>query len=143
MSLFKRSHHPDPEVFAEISLFAGLEEAEIAEIAHMAERREVGAGEILIEQGRYGDSFYVIAEGDALVYIGDQYATSVGAGSAVGEMSLVEHRPRNATIVADTDMVVAEFGIKEFHKLLDRYPTARLRVEELLNRRLRENIDRP
>ena len=68
--------------------------------------------------------------------------TSVGEGSAIGEMSLLEHRPRNATVVAEADMVVAEFSIKDFRKLLDSYPSANLRINELLNRRLAENIDR-
>jgi CRP-like cAMP-binding protein len=142
MGLFSRSHHPDPEILADIPLFAGLEPSEVAEVAHMAERREIKAGETLIEQGRFGDSFYVIAEGQAAVYIGADYATTVGEGSAVGEMALVERRPRNATVIAETDMVVAEFGIDKFRKLLDRYPTANLRINELLNRRLRENIER-
>jgi len=143
MGLFSRGDKVSPEDLPTIPLFVGLEDNEIAEIAHMANRREVAPGEKLIEQGRFGDSFYVIASGTALVYIADEYVASVGEGSAVGEMSLIEHRPRNATVVADTDMIVAEFSIKDFGKLLDRYPSANLRINELLNRRLAENINRP
>jgi len=142
MGLFSRGDKIDPEDLPRIPLFVGLESNEIADIAAMAVRREMEPGEVLIEQGRFGDSFFVIASGTALVYIADEYVASVGQGSAVGEMSLIEHRPRNATVVADTNLVVAEFSIKDFAKLLERYPSANLRVNELLNRRLAENITR-
>jgi len=142
MRLFSRGEKLDPRELPTVPLFVGLDEDEIAEIANMAERREVTKGEKLIEQGRFGDSFYIVASGEAMVYIADQYVASIGEGSAIGEMALIEHRPRNATVIAETDMVVAEFSVKDFLKLLDRYPTANLRINELLNRRLQENLDR-
>ena len=142
MGLFSRGDKVDPDELPAIPLFVGMADDEIAAIAHMAHRREVAPGEKLIEQGRFGESFYVIASGTAGVYIAEEYVASVGEGSAVGEMSLLEHRPRNATVIAQSDMVVAEFSIKDFNKLLDTYPSANLRVHELLNRRLAENIER-
>ena len=60
----------------------------------------------------------------------------------VGEMALVEHRPRNASVSAETDMVLVSFGTAEFHKLLDRSPNAKERVLTLLNARLRDNQER-
>lgn len=141
MRLFSRGEKLDPRELPTIPLFVGLDEDEIAEIANMAERREVAKGEKLIEQGRFGDSFYIVASGEAMVYIADQYVASVGEGSAIGEMALIEHRPRNATVVAESDMVVAEFSVKDFLRLLNRYPTANLRINELLNRRLQDNLN--
>jgi len=142
MGLFSRGEKIDPDELPTVPLFVGLQDDEIAAIASMAVRRQLSSGEKLVEQGRFGDSFFVIASGRALVYIGEEYVASVGEGSAVGEMSLIEHRPRNATVVAESDMVVAEFSIKDFRKLLDDYPSASLRVNELLNRRLAENLER-
>ena len=116
MPLFSRGSHPEADDLREIELFAGLSDDELANIARLAIRREVDAGDILIDQGRVGDSFFLIAEGQALIYINDQFVTSVGPNSAVGETALVEHRPRNATVVAEGNMVVAEFGVKEFRE---------------------------
>ena len=140
MGLFSRGEKVDPDELPTVPLFVGLADDEISAIAGMATRREVAPGEKLVEQGRFGDSFFVIASGTAGVYIANEYVASVGEGSAVGEMSLLEHRPRNASVVAQSDMVVAEFSIKDFNKLLDNYPSANLRINELLNRRLAENI---
>lgn len=142
MGLFSRGEKIDPKELPTVPLFVGLDDDEIEAIAHMAQRRQVDKGEKLIEQGRFGDSFYIVASGEAMVYIADQYVASIGEGSAIGEMALIEHRPRNATVIAETDMVLAEFSVKDFLKLLDRYPTANLRINELLNRRLAENLER-
>ena len=142
MTLFSRNNRVDPSELPTVPLFVGLAEDEIAAIAKLADRRVLNDGDVLVEQGRFGDSFYVIASGQAYVYIADHYITTVRAGSAVGEMSLIEHRPRNATVVADGELVVAEFSIKDFRKLLERYPSANARINELLNRRLAENLRR-
>jgi len=123
-------------------MFAGLSGDEVAAVAKLGTERSVASGDMLIEQGRFGTEFFVIAEGQALIYINDMYVSSVGEGSVVGEMALIERRPRNATVVAETDLTVAVFGLDEFRTVLDRYPTANLRVREVLNRRLRENSDR-
>lgn len=140
MGLFSRGDKVDPTELPTVPLFVGLADDEIGAIAGMATRREVSAGEKLIEQGRFGESFFIVASGRALVYIADEYVAAISEGSAIGEMALIERRPRNATVIAEDDMVVAEFSIKDFHKLLETYPTANLRINELLNRRLAENI---
>lgn len=142
MALFSRGERADPELLASTALFDGLPEDDLGAVAKLAKKRTVDKGETLIDQGRYGQSFYVIAEGSAAIYAGEEYVTSVGPATAVGEMALVEHRPRSASVVAESELVVAEFGIPEFNKLMDRYPTTRLRVMELLNARLAENIER-
>lgn len=140
MGLFSRDDKIDPSELPAIPLFVGLSDDEISAVAAMATRREVAPGEKLIEQGRFGESFFIVASGRALVYIADEYVAAVSEGSAIGEMALIERRPRNATVVAEHDMVVAEFSLKDFRKLLERYPSANLRINELLNRRLAENI---
>lgn len=140
MGMFSRGDKVDPAELPMVPLFVGLADDEVAAIANMAVRRQFEPGEKLVEQGRFGDSFYIVASGRALVYIADEYVAAVSEGSAIGEMALIERRPRNATVVAEGEVVVAEFSIKGFHKLLENYPTANLRIHELLNRRLAENI---
>lgn len=142
MPLFSRSDRPTVDELREIALFAELSDDDLNGVSRLAKKSTATAGTVLIDQGRFGDSFYVLSSGQGLVYINDVYVASVGPNTAVGETALVERRPRNATVIAETDMVVAEFGVAEFNTLLDDYPTARLRIMELLNARLRENVTR-
>ncbi len=60
----------------------------------------------------------------------------------IGEMALLEHRPRNAAVVAETDMVLVSFDTEGFNEILDANPVAKDRVSSLLSSRLSDNISR-
>ena len=57
---------------------------------------------------------------------GDHVAT-LGPGSMVGEMALIDHRPRSATVLSQTPMRLPSFDTKSFRTLLDEMPKARER----------------
>lgn len=142
MALFGSGNKIDIELLRHTPLFSGFEDSELASVAKLATRRDVAVGETVVEQGRFGDACYVISEGTAAVYINDEFATTVREHTAVGEMALLERRPRNATVVAETPMILAEFKVDAFRKLLAAHPAAEIRVTELLSSRLRENQQR-
>lgn len=127
---------------AGLAFFQDWRPEELRAVSNLGERQEVAAGTVLIDQGRVGDACYVIVDGTAAVYMQGEFVTTVGAGSMVGEMALIEHRPRNATVVADTDMVLVSFGTREFQKLLDDSPHAKDKVSAMLEARLRANEER-
>lgn len=137
--MFGRNNKLDVGWLSSISFFDGFSDEELEAVSALGERTEVSAGTEIIDQGRVGDSCYVIVEGTADVHIRGEFVTTVGPGSMVGEMALVGHRPRNASVWAHTDMVLVEFGTEEFRKLLDRSPNAKTRVDALLNARLQAN----
>jgi CRP-like cAMP-binding protein len=132
----------DPELLGTVAFFQDFDEAGLAEAARLGVRRDVSKGTAFVEQGRYGLACYVIAEGRADVYIGRDWVASLGPGAMVGEMALIEHRPRNATVVANEDMVLVEFGIEEFKKFLTAHPSVEAQILDTLNRRIRENTQR-
>lgn len=120
-----------------VSFFDGFTDDELQRVAELADDVEAEAGAVLVDQGRVGLECYVILEGSAGVYYGDEHIATVGPGSMVGEMALVEHRPRNATVVAETPMKLLAFDTKHFKQLLEEMPKAHDRVMETLAARLR------
>ncbi len=54
-------------------------------------------------------------------------------------MALVGHRPRSATVTAQTAMRLLSFNIASFKKLLDEMPVAQKHIYDLLEARAREN----
>ena len=140
--MFGRNNKLDTDWLAGVGFFEGFSKPELDSVAALGERVDVTAGTELIDQGRVGDTCYVIVTGTAAIYMQGEFVTSVGAGTMVGEMALVEHRPRNASVVAETDMTLVGYGMKEFRKLLDRSPNANERVTIMLNERLAENQQR-
>jgi CRP-like cAMP-binding protein len=137
--MFGRNNKLDTAWLGSLGFFEGFTDAELNLVSGIGEKLEIAAGTEFIDQGRVGDSCFVIVDGRAAIYIRGEFITSVRSGSMVGEMALVEHRPRNASVVAETDMVLVRFGTAEFRKLLDGSPNANERVNSMLNARIREN----
>jgi CRP-like cAMP-binding protein len=92
-----------------------------------------------MDQGRPGQECFVILDGTASVFIGGDHVATLEAGSMVGEMALIDHRPRSATVVAETPMTLLAFDTGAFRALLDELPKASQRVMSLLNARAQAN----
>lgn len=126
----------------DVAFFEGFTPDELARVADLADEVEAEAGAQLMEQGRPGQECFVILEGSAGVYFGEEHAVTLEAGSMVGEMALIDHRPRSATVVAETPMRLLAFDTRHFRQLLDSLPKASQRVMSLLNARAQENSER-
>ncbi len=77
--------------------------------AVLAALSDVGSGgalvtlapdELLFEQGEVGDRAYQIVEGQLEVLVREQRVAVRGPGDIVGELALISHRPRTATLRA-------------------------------------------
>ena len=123
-----------------LAFFEGFTDADLDRIAELAESVEAESGAVLMEQGRVGQECYVIESGQAEVFVGEEHLVTVGPGSMVGEMALVDRRPRTATVVATTPMALLAFDTKAFQKLLSEMPKADERVYSLLATRLKANL---
>ncbi len=137
--MFGHHNKLDIDWLSKVSFFDTFSPAQVEQIAELGHRVEADPGAELTDQGRYGDVCYLIIEGTAKVLMRGEFVTSVGPGTMVGEMALLEHRPRTATVVAETKMVLVSFGTKEFRTILDDNPDLRERVHALLIARERDN----
>ncbi|MEX1217075.1 MAG: cyclic nucleotide-binding domain-containing protein [Acidimicrobiales bacterium] len=122
-----------------LAFFEGFSDAELGRVAELANDVEVESGELLIDQGRVGQECYVIESGEAEVFVGEEHLVTLGAGSMVGEMALIDRRPRSATVIANTSMSLLAFDTKAFQQLLTEMPKAEERVHTLLAARLKAN----
>lgn len=74
-------------------------------------RRNVPAGEALVEQGRPGTELYVVLDGVLAVEVDGEEVGEIGPGSIVGERSALERGPRTATLRARSDVRVVEVPV--------------------------------
>ncbi len=124
------------ELLAGVPFFDGFSPEDLHRVVELSDEVELSAGEVLVDQGDPGTHCYVILEGIASVYVRGEHVASLGAGSMVGEMALVDHRPRTATVVGDTDLDLLRFDSAAFAKLLEEMPKASERVMTLLRTRM-------
>ena len=126
------------EVLSRVPLFECFDPADLRRVVDMSDEVQVAAGTVVVDQGDPGTHCYVIVDGTASVYVRGEFVASSGPGSLVGEMALVDHRPRTATVVADTDLDLLRFDSHAFTVLLDEMPKA----SEYIMTALRARLDR-
>jgi CRP/FNR family transcriptional regulator, cyclic AMP receptor protein len=126
------------EHLQEVPLFAACSRKDLQTVAKRAEDVRVPAGKALISEGETGHEFFVIIEGQASVRRQGRKIASIGPGDAFGELALLEKSPRNATIVADTDMELVVLGQREFAGLIDEVPGFARKLLAGMAHRLRE-----
>ena len=93
-----------PERLRKVSLFAELDDPELAAIAGLAGDLEVEAGAVLAAEGDFGHAFFAVEEGSADVFRGDERISGLVAGEVFGEIALLSSGRRTASVVAVTPM---------------------------------------
>ncbi len=89
-----------------IAVFDGLDEAELRQLAGICREATYQQGEPLTTQGTPGSEVFIIRDGLVEVSVGElgqgelppHTVVNMGAGQIVGEMSLIDHGPRSATV---------------------------------------------
>src|ERR1019366_1888016 len=89
---------------ASIWLFSECSAKEIKSISSVADAVTVPAGQVLIKEGTIGRELYLIVSGSATVARKGKTVATLGAGQHFGELSLLDRRPRNATVTSKTEM---------------------------------------
>lgn len=110
------------------SVFDGVSDEFLLELAGNSESRSIGKTETLIEEGSAPDEFSVILEGEFLVQMktageGHRILARVGKNDVVGEIAVFDRSPRSATVVALTDGRVAAIPSQALDGAIERHPT--------------------
>lgn len=111
------------ESLGEISLFSALSKRDLQRIAKASNEVTREAGTVLVDQGDAGREAFVVIEGTATVKRNNRKVATLGPGDAIGELSLLDHGPRTATVTADTDVTLLVLSAREFSGVLEDVPS--------------------
>lgn len=123
---------------ASVPLFSACSKRELGKIAKAGDELTVDAGHTLTVQGDAGREAYVIVDGTATVKRGSRKIATVGPGDAVGELALLDHGPRTATVTADGPMTLFVLGSRQFAGVVEEVPSLARKVMAELAARVRE-----
>jgi CRP-like cAMP-binding protein len=130
------SHDTKADALGRTDLFSGLSRKERSELAKVTEDLEVDAGKTLAREGESGREFFVILEGEAEVTKGGETIGTLRPGDFFGEIALVEHVPRTATVTATTPLRFFVLTSQAFWRLLDHEPEVQREILRALARRV-------
>ena len=136
---FRKKINDGAEQLSKITFFEGFTPSELDRVGTLVEEVSAEQGALLTEQGKPGQECYVIVEGEASVEVGGEQIAVVGPGTMIGEMALIDNRPRSATIKALAPMKLLAFDTKHFKTMLEEMPSANKAVMSRLTDLLRTN----
>jgi len=131
-------HGKTEDWLAKVPLFNGLSKKQLREVSSLATRLDEAAGTQLTKEGQVGNEFIIVLEGEIEIRRGDEVVATRGPGSYVGEIALLDNRPRTATVVAKTPVVIEVIGRREFRTLLADAPELQQEIMNTMAQRLAE-----
>jgi CRP/FNR family transcriptional regulator, cyclic AMP receptor protein len=109
--------------FGSVPLFSECSKKELRMIAKSAVVEPRATGATLVVEGQPGTNAFVILQGTCRVLRNGRRVGEVGPGGVVGELSMLNRGPRNATVIADSPLEVAILERGDFLELLDHSPS--------------------
>ena len=124
------------ELLRRIPLFAACTRRELIEVALVADEREAGADEVLMEQGQPGREFFVLIDGTVVVRRHGRKPANLGPGDWFGEIALLTFKPRSATVTAISPCRLLVIQDRSFRQVVEATPRIALRVLGSVSQRL-------
>lgn len=144
-----------PGSLRRVKIFADMSDEQLERFIQFMEVVPVRQWAELVKQGEVGDAMYLVLEGELRVRLmisGKETAlVTLSPGEFFGEISLFDHGPRSADVVANQDSLLLKIAAASFNKLLMEAPelaapflfamsktlTARIRAD---NKRYRDSV---
>ena len=105
-------------------MLAGISEQAFGLLASLATESHMSPGHVIVHQGDLGTKLFIIAIGEVRVLRqgphGDVEVARMKQGDFFGEMCILEHLPRSATVEAVTEIRLVLLSYAAFDILLER-----------------------
>lgn len=133
------------EFLRKTPLFRHLAYQEVVKILSIVQIRTLSTGQTLVKEGEPADEMFVILEGKVDIRKGGITLLQRTSGNAIGEMGLLDNRPRSASAVATQPTTVMMLSKKDLFELLRKEPEIALKfqwgaIQELIGK-LRTTTD--
>lgn len=126
------------QCLGKVPLFKDLDEKHLERISQLATRLDLPAGKELTHEGATGHEFVVVLKGDVEIRHEGEVVATAGPGDFIGEIALLSDRPRTATAVTKSPVVIEVIGRREFLDMLDNEPEVASKLQTAMDARLKE-----
>ena len=136
----------EPELLAQVGLFADLTTAELVGLASLMRPRPYAKDEVIYLRGDPGTAFYVIASGKVKIALTspdgkELILRRLGPGGFHGELALLDDEPRSADAVATDASVLLVLQRDAFRQFLSEHPDLATKLLGTVSQYLRRNAE--
>ncbi|MFO7606789.1 MAG: cyclic nucleotide-binding domain-containing protein [Desulfurivibrionaceae bacterium] len=125
-----------------MDLFQQFTEGDLYEFfAENVSETEIAAGDILCREGSKGEDMFILLVGELKISKDNKFITTIKPVEYIGEMALIEAKPRSATVEALTDCTLLKITRKQFQDYFSKRPDSLFAILQTLSRRIRLNTE--
>jgi CRP-like cAMP-binding protein len=132
----KNQYH---EYLKQVPLFADLDKRELDHVAQAATDLELEAGDVLLREGTMANEMVVVVEGTLEVTRDGEHVADIDSGGFAGEMALLTHSHRHATVTTKTPCSVLHIDGRAFASLLEDVPELAVKMLPIVASRVTAN----
>jgi CRP-like cAMP-binding protein len=129
------------EKLARVNRFHDFTDEEIHQVVEAARYLTVPEHWALMVEQQPADKAYLILTGEVSVHRHHEEVARLGPGEVIGEMALINHKLRSATVVADTPLEVLHFTSETVAALTEKIPHFRDALVGAVEERIRSQED--
>ncbi len=105
-----------------VDRFSGLSDADLKKLAEAGKLVHLPAQWSLMSETTPADKAYVLLSGEVAIRKNGETVATVGPGSVIGEVGILEKRLRTAAVVSQTELEVVHFTKSDLVRLVDEIP---------------------
>ena len=128
-------------LLAACPLFRGVGAEGLAALTGAATEVSFAAGHVIARQGEIGTGFFVVVDGTVRVVRDGIVLAHLGPGDFFGELSVLDGKPRNAMVAAETPVTCLAIATWDFEATLLANPAVTLAILRGVASRLRDATD--
>ncbi len=125
-------------ILKSVELFENIPGDVLSKIAQIASEVHLEPNQTLFKKDELGNSMYIIISGKITVHQNNEILTQLENGSFLGEMSLLDHKPRSADATSKDETILLEISQEGFYELLIKNPEIMRQIMKQLTHRIRE-----
>ena len=122
-----------------IDLFQSFSDLELTLFAQNISEVKLSNGETLFNEGEAGLEMYILLEGEIKIYKDKRFITLINSPDYLGEMAIIENKPRSATAIAGSNLHLLKINVSLFKKYLAKQPRSLVSMMKTLSARIRSD----
>jgi|GEM_PF-781106 len=122
-------------------LFQSFSPAELRAFAEKVVEVSLLPGEVLFQEGSPGDEMYILIEGALRIFKNARTITTLVAVDYIGEMAILEDKPRSASVEALGECVLLKITADQFREFFAGQPGPLVALMRTLSQRIRNDTE--
>ncbi len=106
------------EVLRQMPLFRHLTYKEILRVLSVTQVVDFNAGDEILREGEPGDDLFILLKGKVRLHKDGAFVTHLGPGAHLGEMALIDKRPRSLSASAEDRTRALVLRRREFNEII-------------------------